>query len=227
MKHVGTSLTWSLLAVLAAHPARAAAPDFSGVWQIVTPVISLTTTAGTEPPLLPAAKAIHDKYAAQRAAGDLSFDPAQKCKPLGEPRVLLQPEAFKIVQNAKQVWFFYQWNNLVRWVNLNTKPDPDAFTTYFGSNTGTFVGNTLVVHAQLFNDFTFLDDSGLPHSDALVMTEKYHLADGGQHLVADITFDDPKIFSAPWQTELTFRKLPTDRIGLDVCEDRIDTSKFY
>jgi hypothetical protein len=197
------------------------------VWQIVTPVTTLTTIDGAAPPLLPAAKAIYDKYVAQKAAGDLSFDPAQKCKPLGVPRIDLQPEAFKIVQNDKQLWFFYQWNNQVRWVNLNAKPDPDAFTTYFGSNTGTFSGNTLVVHAQLFNDYTLLDDSGLPHSDALVMTEKYHLADGGQHLVADIIFDDPKIFSRPWQTELTFKKLPTDRIGLDVCEDRIDTSKFY
>jgi hypothetical protein len=79
----------------------------------------------------------------------------------------------------------------------------------------------------MFNGFTVLDDPGLPSSDALVMTEIYHLTEGGQRLVDDITFTDPKIFSKPWRTELMFRKLPTDRIGLDVCEDRVDTSKFY
>ena len=219
---ISLAIAW----VVGASEARAT-PDFSGVWQIINPPAALVAKDGSAPPLLPAAKAIHDKYAAQLAAGDLSFDPTQKCKPPGEPRIMLQPEAFKIVQTGKQVWFFYQWNNLIRWVNLNAKPDPDAFTTYFGSNTGKFVGNTLVIHAQLFNDFTFLDNSGLPHSDALTLTEKFHLIDGGKQLVADINVDDPKIFARPWDTELSFRKLPTDRIGLDVCEDRIDTTKFY
>ncbi len=218
----------SLAALLAsAAAAHAATPDFSGVWQIATPVTAITATDGSAPPLLPASKALHDKFLAQKAKNDLTFDPAQKCKPLGIPRIQLEGDAFKIVQNNKQLWFFYAWNNQVRWVNLNVKPDASAFTTFFGTNTGTFTGANLTIQGQLFNDVTLLDDSGLPHSDMLTTSELYQLSSDGKQLNETVTFTDPKIFSKPWQAQFTFNKLPTDRLGVNVCEDHVDTSKFY
>ena len=65
-----------------------------------------------------------------------------------------------------------------------------------------------------FNDKTWLDRAGLPHSDQLKVTERLTLGAGGKTLRITSTIDDPKTYTAPWSTSITFTKLP----GMDLTE---------
>src|SRR5260221_13537539 len=90
-----------------------AAPDFSGVWQLLGPASHLTTREGTVVPLNAAAASLREIRSLQFAQGDLSFDPSHiACKPPGEPRILFEPFPFEIVQTSRQLLFSYQGNRL-------------------------------------------------------------------------------------------------------------------
>ena len=48
-----------------------------------------------------------------------------------------------------------------------------------------------------FNDRTWLDTSGHPHTEALRMTERYRRPDFG-HLDLEVTLQDPGAYARPW-----------------------------
>jgi hypothetical protein len=68
--------------------------------------------------------------------------------------------------------------------------------TWLGYSIGRWEGDTLVVTTAGFNDRTWLDFSGHPHSEALRITERFHRRDFG-HMDFDMTLDDPKTFTRP------------------------------
>ena len=68
--------------------------------------------------------------------------------------------------------------------------------TWLGYSVGRWEGDTLVVTTAGFNDKTWLDFSGHPHSEALRTTERFHRRDFG-HMDFEMTLDDPKTFSKP------------------------------
>ncbi|MFT3905839.1 MAG: hypothetical protein QM718_06015 [Steroidobacteraceae bacterium] len=194
-----------------------AVPQFGGVWQPVDPPAALRTVEGREPPLLPAPKALYEQRKAQLAKGDKSFDPSStRCAPPGEPRILTESMPFDIVQSDRMLMVGYQWNRLVRTIDID-KAEEVLSPYYFGTSTGHFSGDTLVVKATGFNDKFFLDRSGMPHSKQLQLTETFSLAAAGKTLKIHIRVEDPQTFSAPWETELTFRKLPNARVAEDIC----------
>ena len=45
-----------------------------------------------------------------------------------------------------------------------------------------------------FNDKSWLDGVGHPHSEALHVTERFHRRDFG-HLDVEVTIDDPKVYT--------------------------------
>src|SRR6266513_1955300 len=72
--------------------------------------------------------------------------------------------------------------------------------TWLGYSVGHWEGDTLVVTTAGFNDRTWLDFDGHPHSEALRITERFHRQDFG-HMDFDMTLEDPKTFTRP----ITFR----------------------
>jgi hypothetical protein len=68
--------------------------------------------------------------------------------------------------------------------------------TWLGYSVGRWEGDTLVVTTAGYNDKTWLDFSGHPHSEALRTTERFHRRDFG-HMDFEMTLDDPKTFSKP------------------------------
>ena len=68
--------------------------------------------------------------------------------------------------------------------------------TWLGYSVGRWEGDTLVVTTAGFNDKTWLDFSGHPHSEALRTTERFHRRDFG-HMDFEMTLEDPKTFSKP------------------------------
>ena len=105
-------------------------------------------------------------------------DPARKvCLPDGVPRVLETPYPFEVFQLPPgQVTFVHELNHQVRAIPLDVPLPPldqaNLFAAYGGHSSGHYEGDTLVIQSNGFNDQTFLDSSGLPHSDQLVTTER-------------------------------------------------------
>lgn len=211
--------------LMLAASVASAYPDLSGIWQTPKEITQLKTTEGKAPPLNSTAAKLYSARRAQFRQGDKSFDPSVTlCKPPGSPRILYQPFPIEIVQTAKQIFFTYQWNRLYRIVDIDSANAVIA-PTYFGTSNASWNGNALEIDVQGLHDDTLLDAAGLPHSDALHLTERYQLQDHGKELLATIRIDDPKIFTKPWDTKVTLKKLATDRLGEDVCEERVGLVK--
>ena len=211
--------TLLLSAAIAGAGAAQAHPDFSGVWQITSDQAALTTTTGQIPPLLPDALKSYLATKARREAGDTSWDGVStKCKPPGEPRILLEQMPFEIVQQPDKLFYSYQWNRLDRFVYID-KPLNVIAPTYFSTSVAKWQGDTLVIDSEGYNGKTYLDRDGMPVSPALKLTERLSLSPDGNTLLETINVNDPGTFSKPWDTRLSFARQP-GHIEEDVCEVR-------
>ena len=73
-----------------------------------------------------------------------------------------------------------------------------------------------------FNDQSWLDDPGHPHTEAMRVTEKFTRRDFG-HLEIQITIDDPKAYTRPWTVNARFDLVPDTELIENICENERDT----
>ena len=90
---------------------------------------------------------------------------------------------------------------------------PEAEPRFGGYSTGRWEGDTLVVETAGFNDRTWLDRLGHPHSDAMRLTERFRRRDAG-HLEVDVTITDPKAYRTP----ITYKRQATAIPDEDLLE---------
>ena len=192
--------------------------DLSGVWQTDIK-FNANLAADLRPEdvqMLPAARASYD----ERQQNFGKDDPEGFCLPPGVPRVNGVPFPIKIIQTPSVVVFLYETRATFRQVFLDdshTIPrDPQP--TWMGYSQGRWDGDTLVVETVGFNDKTWLDDAGHPHSDAMRVTERYRRPDFG-HMFVDITVDDPKSYAHPWSVTQEFRLNADDELLEYVCNE--------
>jgi hypothetical protein len=70
----------------------------------------------------------------------------------------------------------------------------DPNPTWWGHSVGHWEGDTLVVQLAGFNDRSWLDFSGHPHTEELRVTERFQRRDFG-HMQLKVTLEDPKTFT--------------------------------
>jgi len=105
---------------------------------------------------------------------------------------------------------------------LETAPNP----SWMGYSVGRWDGDTLVVESFGFNDRTWLDHDGHPHTEALRMTERYHRRDFGD-LDLDVTLSDPAAYTKPW-TVAVRAELAADTEMIEwVCNERGSGIEHY
>jgi hypothetical protein len=205
--------------VVACTAAQAATPDLSGPWQVKSPA-ALTTVEGTAPPLLPAAQATYQANMAAKKTNP-QVDPVAACLPPGVPRLMAQPMPFDIVQGRRTYAMMFEWNHLTRLVYMDREHFKSSIgPVYLGQSVGHWDGEVLVIDTNSFNDETWLDDTGLPHSIALHTSERIRLINGGRELEDRITFEDPMTFSQPWTARLVFTRKKGVLIKEDYCLGR-------
>ena len=208
------ALARAVFAVTSAY-VQAAAPDLSGPWEIIRPIANLTTVAGEPPPLTAAGKELYAKNRANAEA-----DPMKSCLPPGIPRAMTQPGfPFSIIEGHAYLGMMLQWNHLPRIIYLNQAHFENIGPEYLGQSVAHWDGKALIIDTTGYNDKTWLDESGLPHSEALHTAERLRLK-SADRLEDTIRFEDPAIFSAPWTARLMFRKLPGTVIKEDYCLGR-------
>jgi hypothetical protein len=137
----------------------------------------------------------------RRAPGS---NPADRCLPIGIPAAGLVSEPRKIVQSPKMIVIMYESDGTHRQIYTDGRilPKEVAQPSWLGYSAGKWDGDTLIVETAGFNDKTWLDLSGHPHSEALHITERYHRRDFG-HLDVEMTFDDPLMYTQPFTIKFT------------------------
>lgn len=185
---------------------RAGTPNFTGKWLIANPPKRLLTLTGAAPPLNAAGKAA---YAANQAALKASrkADPIADCLPHGVPRIIYSPHSLLILQTTRLVTFIYEANHMVRTVWWNAPPPEDPSPLWLGDPSAHWSGKTLVVDTVNLNDKTWLDWTGLPHSDKLKVQERYVLVNPTT-IRGEVTITDPELYTAPWKAGFTLKKQP-------------------
>ncbi len=143
--------------------------------------------------------------AAQIMRGRTGADfPATHCLPLGIPLAGMLSEPTKIVQSPKLIAILYEADDKHRQIYTDGRVLPKEFDqpAWLGYSVGRWEGDTLVVETAGFNDKTWLDVIGHPHSEALRVVERYHRRDFG-HMDVEMTFDDPKMYTKPFTIKIT------------------------
>jgi hypothetical protein len=106
----------------------------------------------------------------------------------------------------------------LREIYLNRQHHKDLDPTYSGDSVGKWEGDTLVLDTIGFNDKTWLDAVGLPHSDAMHVIERIRRTDHDT-LVDDVTIDDSKAYTKPFTVQQVYKLKPGWEIQEYVCEE--------
>jgi len=200
---------------------QAKTPDFSGIYWATQYNAKVQLVGGGDLPLTAAGRAAYEKNMAGLKDGAI-VDVARKyCVPDGLPRVLATPYPFEIVQGPPGViTIIYELNHQIRTIQMD-KPLPAekeliAFPWYNGHSVGHFEGDTLVIESAGFNEKTFIDATGAPHTDQLRTVERIRKVNPNQ-LEIVITVHDPEYYSRDWQARFVYTQRNDIRIEDYLC----------
>ena len=200
-------------------------PDFSGNWGPGGKTVNNwfpDDPRGLHPekaPMTPWAEArfknAHPPFGANQTFEAIN-DPVQNyCDPPGVSRVYLYPWEFKFIQTPDTVYILYEYTRMWRAIPLNQQHSKDPDSTWLGESVGKYDGETLVIDTVGFNDKTWLDHLGHPHSDALHLIERFRRLDHDT-LQLQMTVDDPKAYTQTFTGTKTF-KLSSSPLGEGIC----------
>jgi hypothetical protein len=151
------------------------------------------------------------------------------CYPGGTPGQMIFNEPLFILQSPEMVTLLYQRNHEVRHIYMNQPHSKNPKPSWFGESVGHYEGEELVVDTVGFNDKSQLDNWGTPHSEALHVTERYKMTEGGKGLRVAFTIDDPEAFNEPWLGVAVYRQVRGPMIEAVCAENNFDffTGKLY
>lgn len=157
----------------------------------------------------------------QRQANKLRDNPMIRCLPAGVPRLVAYTHPYKIVQTADLVVILYESQTLFRQIFMDGRAHPkDAEPTWLGYSIGRWEGDALVVESVGFNDKTWLDGFGHPHSDAMKVTERFTRRDVGR-MDIEVVIDDPKAYTQPIRYVQPQELLPDGDLIEYVCNENV------
>jgi hypothetical protein len=194
-------------------------PDLSGLWTKLSPKYSRNIAADLKPEdIQPWAQAL-----VERRREDLGKDYMNvQCVPLGPSYATAADstgaEMMKIVQTPGLVLILNP-DLTYRQIFLDGRALESAPNrTWMGYSVGRWDGDTLVVESFGFNDRTWLDHDGHPHTEALRMTERYRRRDFG-HLELEVTLSDPGAYAKPWTVAVRAELAPDTEMIEWVCNE--------
>ncbi len=124
----------------------------------------------------------------------------------------------RIVQSPSVIAFLYS-DLIYRQIFMDGRElEPDPLPAWMGYSVGRWDGDTLVVESNGYNDKTWLNRRGLPHTEQLRMTERYHRSDFG-HMTMELTFEDPGTFDSPLEAEITMEYVADSELLEVVCNE--------
>jgi hypothetical protein len=208
------------------------AHDLSGVWMLdhtrpltVVERFWMYELTEEEPPMTAWGEAQYK--AAKSSFGTRSYPLAETndpiyhtCTPPGYPRIILHPFPMQVVQAPGEVIMLFEYDSVRHQIFTDGRPhDTSLGPLWMGDSIGHWEGDTLVADTVNFNDKTWLDRVGHPHTEALHVVERIRRTNH-YHLTDDITIDDPKAYTKPWSAHLDFLLRPKWTLAELFCEDQ-------
>ena len=213
--------------------------DLSGVWSMPTKGFekhSLTSKplalehvpgemkqTSIPPPMTAYGKAKLDatkvSYGPRSVPPGTGNDPVSTCDPLGYPRALWEANLrpFEFVMARDRVLQHMQYHDIWRtiWTDgraLPKNPDP----AWYGYSVGRWEGDTFVVDSNGYDERTWIDHFGNPHSDQMRLEERFHRVDADT-LEVNMVLTDPKTYTKPWVSDLITFVNPKTAIFEEIC----------
>lgn len=188
-------------------------PDLSGLWNTEDNTYVVNITGDLKPgEVLPWAEEVDKK---RLEALDVDT-PATRCLPGGPTEIL--GAQYRIIQGPNVIAILYG-SGAYRQIFMDGRELPkDPNPTWWGYSVGKWEGDTLVVQSAGFNDRSWLDFSGHPHTEELRVTERFRRADFG-HMQVQVTLEDPKTFTKPFTIALGVNFVPDTEMLEYVCNE--------
>jgi hypothetical protein len=201
-------------------------PDLSGIWTRVPPPKRTSDTdnfdlldwmpAGATIRMKPEAAAL---YQHRRDVLLGAGRPSQQCLPHSIPDAMLPGVVFKILQNRDITVILFEEFNHYRQIFTDGRPLPETSQpAWFGYSIGRWEGDSFVVTTAGFNDRSWLDDTGHPHSEAMKTTERFRRLDFG-HMEMQVTIEDAETYLEPFTVTVSFNLQPDSELIEDICEN--------
>ena len=193
-------------------------PDFSGVWEKVSNYGTNIATALKAEDMQPWVELLV-KERMENLGKDHMI---AHCLPLGPGYVTdggsTAAGTTKIIQTPTVIIFLSQ-DLTYRQIfmdgrQLEANPNP----SWMGYSVGRWDGDTLVVESNGYNDSTWLDRNGHPHTEALRTTERYRRTDSG-HLEFAMTLEDPAVYKKPWTVAMSAKLAADTELIEYVCNE--------
>ena len=224
MKHaayvwVGSVILSAPLLMAQSGRVAAAPPDLQGVYQSIPDGVTLP--GGLKNAGSPAAIELLPQAMQQAKSADLKKDPWKMCQPVGPFRMMAKEQAkFEVVHTSAMIVMLFEdlSHGLSRTIYMKRGHPAKLQPTWLGDAVGRWEGSTLVVDTTGFNDSTWLNDKGAPHSDALHLVERIRPLLGGRYLEVKMTAEDSKTLAKPYTYTRYFKKLDSEVMD-DVCQD--------
>ena len=209
--------------------------DLSGVWypsSVNTFNFIWTDAQGQRLSALPLTPWGQEKFKANHPIGEdytmlTSNEPKFSCLPPGVPDIYTNAYPVELIQIPGRVIMFFEFGHFVRQIFTDGRGHPkDTNPTWMGDSVGKWEGDTLVVDSTGFNDQTWLDVSGHPHSETMHLVERMRRVNHDTLLI-DIAIDDPQAYTGTLKTQRKFILKPGWNIMEYICEDsRVRFSEF-
>jgi hypothetical protein len=199
-------------------------PDLSGMWQseVNAHRFNVIPDLKDEGIFRLEAEAVFQK----RVADFHRTDPVTNCLPGGPSEIL--NTMYRIIQSPNIVALLYEGGTgRYRQIYMDGRKLPkDPNPTWLGYSVGHWEGDTLVVESAGFNDRSWLDRAGHPHSENLRVTERFRRVDFG-HMQFQIAYDDPETLTKPLSISLAVTYAADTDMLENVCnEDERDTARL-
>jgi hypothetical protein len=197
-------------------------PDLSGIWRAEAFSLALDVTTDLKPgEILPWAEAL----AKERSARFSTDHPLYRCMPeIGANYALATP--FKFIQSGGTLAMLPE-GGPYRQILIDGRALPkDPQPTWMGYSVGHWDGNTMIVESAGFNDLTWLDYGGHPHTEALRTTERYTRKNFG-HMEIQITYSDPQAYTRPWTITLQAELMADTELLENVCNENDKSSRQH
>lgn len=171
-------------------------------------------------PFMPWSAALYDYH----VKNESKYDPEGYCLPPGGPRMMATPYPMEIIQLPEQkriIMTFEGAAHVWREIYMDGRPHPagDALNpTYLGHSVGRWEGDALVVDVVGFNEGTWIDYSGHPHTDLLHVIEKFSRPNKNT-LHYEATIDDPGAYTKPWTAAWNIPWRATAELAEYICQE--------